>query len=196
MTEILVRRLLLATATLQAVYVLIVVGIYHDLTSRIHFPILRLLATFVVFGLIFNWYETLLEPETIHALLPFQSGSVRHAFIAQVMPLVLESIRVLLVTSAQISVIDKLLYIVARWRIPQTIAIGIAAAMAATGALVIYTALAEPRWRVAEVMAQLDSAETYIIEPLAAIMLLLLAATTIKGAQSIGRHIRDRRAKK
>jgi len=199
-----IRQLFVALAALQAIYVATVVALYLDLRSKIRFPVPRLLVHIGAFVLIYHGYQKLIEPETLRMLLPLQKGhgslfptaqTILPPLIEQALPLVLESIRLILTVAAQISIIDKLLYIVSCCRIPFILTIGIVSAMATAGALVLYTAISGPQWRIAQLQANLQKLDTYVVDPLAAILLFLTVIAGIMAVQALVTHIRRRRTK-
>jgi len=194
-----VRQLFVALAALQAIYVGTVVALYLDLRSKIRFPVPRLLVHIGTFVIIYASYQKLIEPETLQFLLPLRRShgnlfpsaqTILPPLIEQALPLVLESIRLILTIAAQISIIDKLFYIVSCCRIPFVLAIGIVSAMTATGALVLYTAISGPQWRITQLLGNLQKLETYVVDPLAAILLFLTVIAGIMALQQIATHIR------
>jgi len=201
MDAAIIRQLFLALAALQGIYAIIVIALYLDLRSKIYYPIPRLIIHLCVFIFIFHVYQWLTEVETLEFLLPLHRKhtlipsprSMLPPLVAQALPLVLESIRLLLTIAAQISIIDKLLYIVSRCRIPFPLVIGFVSAMATMGAMVLYITINKPVWHIQETLANMEKIETYLIEPLGAILLFLTVFAGIMGIKAIVHHIQERK---
>ena len=204
MTLNLIRQLFVALAALQGIYVATVVALYLDLRSKIHFPITRLFIHLGTFVVIYAAYQKLIEPETLRMLLPLERGhgglfpsaqTILPPLVEQALPLVFQSIRFILTIAAQISIIDKLLYIVSYCRIPFLITVGVVSAIAATGAMVLYTAISGPQWRIQQMLTNIQQLETYAVDPLAVILMFLTVIAGMLAVKKVATAIRRRRTK-
>jgi len=199
----LIRQLFLALAVLQAIYFATIVALYLDLRSRIYFPVARLFINLSAFVIIYQAYQQLIEPGTLRILLPLETGrsffpsaqTMLPPLVEQALPLVLESLRLMLTVAAQVSIIDKLFYIVSCCRIPFLLTVGIVSALAATGAMVLSIGVSGPQWRIEQTMANLSYVDTYVIDPLAAILLFLTTVAGTMALQALAAYIRQRQTK-
>ena len=189
MTALLMRKILLSLATLHTMYVMLVLGVYTDLTDPIRNTWARIIFTTLAFcgGLLA--YEYFATPEALREILPMQSAIVKSYIISQVIPLVAHSIRLMGAIAILISTIDKLMFIVSSYRVPYLITLATVVGMSYIGGMTMYTSLVGVKQDLARAIMHLEIIQKMVIPPMVGITLFLLACLMLHILQATIRKL-------